>query len=154
MGSTAGVTVRRLAPDDSPLGVEAIRVLKAPDGYPVPSIAHLFEFLSRPENVLIVALDDGVPVGYVVAYLLNRIDRSQQMMFFYEIGVALSHRRRGVGTQLVKELKAVCRENDVMKMWVPTGVRTWPRHGSMRARAPWLSLEETTSRTRTPARAS
>ena len=121
MGSTAGVTVRRLAPDDSPLGVEAIRVLKAPDGYPVPSIAHLFEFLSRPENVLIVALDDGVPVGYVVAYLLNRIDRSQQMMFFYEIGVALSHRRRGVGTQLVKELKAVCRENDVMKMWVPTG---------------------------------
>jgi aminoglycoside 3-N-acetyltransferase I len=91
------VTVRRLAPDDSQLGVEAIRLLKAPDGYPVPSTAYLSDFLSRPENVFIVAIDGSVPLGYIVAYLLDRIDRNQQMMFFYEIGVAESHRRRGIG---------------------------------------------------------
>jgi len=27
----------------------------------------------------------------------DRIDRDQRMMFFYEIGVAASHRRRGIG---------------------------------------------------------
>lgn len=43
------------------------------------------------------------------------------MMFFYEIGVAESHRRRGIGTRLIRELKSICRANDVMKMWVPTG---------------------------------
>ncbi len=57
------VTTRRLGTDDSQLGVDAIRLLKAPDGYPIPAAAYLFEFLSRPENVLIVAIDDGVPVG-------------------------------------------------------------------------------------------
>ena len=115
------MTVRRLAPDDAPVGVEAIRLLKAGDVYPVPTTACLFEFLSRPENVLIVAFDGGVPVGYIVAYLLDRIDRQQQMMFFYEIGVAQSHRRRGIGKRMIGELKAICRKADVMKMWVPTG---------------------------------
>ena len=115
------MTVRRLAPDDSPAGVEAIRLLKAADGYPVPTTTYLFEFLSRPENVLIVAFDGGAPVGYIVAYLLDRIDRQQQMTFFYEIGVAESHRRRGIGKQMIGELKAICRDSDVMKMWVPTG---------------------------------
>ena len=43
------------------------------------------------------------------------------MMFFYEIGVAESHRRRGVGTRMIAALKAICRTADVMKMWVPTG---------------------------------
>jgi hypothetical protein len=42
------------------------------------------------------------------------------MMFFYEIEVAESHRRRGTGKRMVDELKAVCRVNDAMKMWVPT----------------------------------
>ena len=115
------MAVRRLVPDDSLVGVEAIRLLKAADGYPVPSVTYLFEFLSRPENVLIVAFDSGMPVGYIVAYLLDRIDRQQQMMFFYEIGVVESHRRRGVGKQMIGELKAVCRDANVMKMWVPTG---------------------------------
>ena len=113
--------VRRLGSDDAGLGVDAIRVLKAPDDYPVPSATYLLRFLSRPENVLIVAFDDGLPVGYLLAYLLDRVDRDQQMMFFYEIGVAESHRRQGVGTRLVGELKSICREADVMKMWVPTG---------------------------------
>jgi aminoglycoside 3-N-acetyltransferase I len=78
-------------------------------------------FLSRAENVLIVALDDTHPVGYLVAYLLDRIDRDQRMMLFYEIEVTQSHRRRGIGTRLVHELKSICGVEDVMKMWVPTG---------------------------------
>jgi ribosomal protein S18 acetylase RimI-like enzyme len=115
------MTVRRLVPDDVELGVEAIRLLKGGDGYPVPSTAYLSRFLSRPENVFIVAIEGRVPVGYLVAYLLDRLDRNQQMMFFYEIGVAESHRRRGIGKRMIGGLKAVCRETDVMKMWVPTG---------------------------------
>jgi hypothetical protein len=36
-------------------------------------------FLSRPENVFILALEGTEPLGLVVAYLLDRIDRDQQM---------------------------------------------------------------------------
>ena len=114
------VTIRRLASDDANLGVEAIRLLKAPAGYPVPSLAYLSTFLSRPENILLVAAQDGIPVGYAVAYLLDRVDREQPMILFYEIEVAEAHRRRGIGSRLVDELKAMFRESDAMKMWVST----------------------------------
>jgi ribosomal protein S18 acetylase RimI-like enzyme len=113
------VEVRRLGPRDWHLGVEVLRVLKAPDGYPVPSIEYLSRFLSEADNVLIVASDGDIPVGYTVAYLLDRVDRD--MMFLYEIRVAESHRRRGVGKRVIAELKAICRARNVMKMWVLTG---------------------------------
>ena len=64
---------------------------------------------------------DGVLVGFLLAYFLDRADRDQQMMFLYEIGVAESHRRLGVGTQMITQLKAICWAQNVMKMWVPTG---------------------------------
>jgi ribosomal protein S18 acetylase RimI-like enzyme len=82
---------------------------------------YLARFLSRPDNVLIVATIDEVPVGFLIAYLLDRADRDQQMMFLYEVGVAQSSRRRGIGTLMISELKAICWAQNVMKMWVPTG---------------------------------
>jgi ribosomal protein S18 acetylase RimI-like enzyme len=114
------VEVRRLGVGDHELGANAIRLLKSPDGYPTPSGEDMATFLNCEANVLIVASEDGVPVGYLVAYLIDRIDRNRKMMFFYEIGVAEAHRRRGIGKQMIAELKAICRQKDVLKMWVPT----------------------------------
>jgi hypothetical protein len=57
------VDVRRLGADESNLALDALRLLKAPDGYPTPAPEYLAQFLSRPDNVLIVATTDGVPVG-------------------------------------------------------------------------------------------
>jgi len=42
------------------------------------------------------------------------------MNVFYEIGVAASHRQRGIGKQTIARLKAICRDANVMKMCVPT----------------------------------
>ena len=112
--------VRRLGVADCELGINAVHLLKSPDGYPTPSADDMVKFLSCRANVLILAIDDGVPVGYVVAYLLDRIDRYRRMMFFYEVGVAEAHRRRGIGKRMIAELKETCRTEDVMKMWVPT----------------------------------
>lgn len=113
--------IRRLGADQSELARETLRRLKSPDGYPTPAAEYLVRFLSCRDNGLIVGTIGGVPVGFLLAYLLDRADRDQQMMFLYEIGVAESHRRRGIGTQLIAELKAICWTHNVMKMWVPTG---------------------------------
>jgi ribosomal protein S18 acetylase RimI-like enzyme len=90
-------------------------------GGATPPEEYFERFLSRPENTFIVATDGGQPVGYVVAYLVDRIDRDQRMMFLYEIGVAETHRRRGIGRNMIDTLKSVCREANAVKMWVPTG---------------------------------
>ena len=111
--------VRRLRPGESGIGVRTIQLVKAPDGYPLPSAEYFETFLSRRENVFVVAIDRE-PVGYAVGYLLDRIVRDQGMTFFCEIGVVASRPREGIGRRLVDALKAICREEDVMKMWVPT----------------------------------
>ena len=116
-----GIGTNRIALADRPWIAYGFRKLRWKSDVLDLTTLYLLRFLSRPENVWIVAVDDGVPVGYLLAYLLDRVDRDQQMMFFYEIGVAESHRRRGVGKRLIGELKSICREADVMKMWVPTG---------------------------------
>lgn len=93
------IQIRRLHPQDSKLAVEALRVLKAPEGGSVPSKDYTLEFLSRSENVLIVATKDKEPVGFIVAYLLDRVDRNQKMMFFYEVEEGEKYRRRGTALQ-------------------------------------------------------
>jgi len=113
------MVTRRLTEQDAEIGVHAIRLLKSVDGYPIPSALYLSNFLSRPNNVFIVAVDGASPVGYLVAYLLDRIDRDQRMALLYDIGVAEHLRKRGVGTWLVTELKRICSDEGAM-MWVHT----------------------------------
>ena len=114
--------IRRLKDADATLAREAIAALKItdPELRSELTAGYLRRFLSRPENYLIVATDGGEPVGYLVAYLLDRVDRNQAMMFFYEISVTESHQRLGAGTGMIKLLKRFCLQERVMKMWVHT----------------------------------
>src|SRR5688500_16595266 len=118
VGHQLTMEIRRLLPGESAIGLEAIQRLKAPDGYPTPAADYVETLLSRTQNVFVVAIDRE-PIGYALGYLLDRVDRDQRMMFFYEIGVAPSRRREGIGRHLIEVLKAVCRDENVMKMWVP-----------------------------------
>jgi ribosomal protein S18 acetylase RimI-like enzyme len=112
--------IRRLGPDDYALAREAIQQLKAVDNRGLPDADHLRRFLARPENVLIVASRGATPVGFALAYILDRVDRDEKMVMFYEIEVAATDRRRGIGREMVETLKGVCRTAPTMKMWVLT----------------------------------
>ncbi|MFN7949687.1 MAG: GNAT family N-acetyltransferase [Blastocatellia bacterium] len=114
--------VRRLEVSDAELACETVRALKLTDEDQRRRLKtdDLRHFLSRPENYLIVAVEKGRPVGFLTAYLLNRIDRHQPMMLLYEIGVGETSRRQGIGTALINQLKSFCIDHQVMKMWVYT----------------------------------
>jgi len=110
--------IRRLGPEDAALAAEAIRRIKGDTGG-VDEMT-LRRFLSKPENVLIVAADDGGPAGFLVAYALDRVDRDRRMVCLYEIGVVAERRRRGLATGMIAELLAWCRSENVMKTWMIT----------------------------------
>jgi ribosomal protein S18 acetylase RimI-like enzyme len=112
------VRVRRLGVEDVAFASEALRSLKAPAPAESSGGEHLRPFLARPENVLIVAEEDGAPVGFLVAYVLDRVDRQRTMVCLYEIDVAPARRRRGIGRAMVTELLTVCRRGNAMKVWV------------------------------------
>jgi len=81
---------------------------------------YLEGFLRRDENYFLTALVDEEPIGFALAYQLMRVDRNQDMMFFYEIVVDRKYRNKGVGKALIRYLKRICRANRIAKMWVLT----------------------------------
>jgi ribosomal protein S18 acetylase RimI-like enzyme len=116
--------VRRLVTSDADLAAQTIRTLKwEAESTDVSSLdsAGLKSWLGNPSNVLISAItESGIGVGFALGYLLNRIDRSQPMLCFYEIVVASDHRRHGIGRQLVEAMKIVAQQSNALKMWVQT----------------------------------
>ena len=115
--------VKRLKATDEGLAQQAIRLLKKETPLDIRekiSSEYLQQFLKHDRNYLLVAAIDEEPVGFLLAYRLMRVDRDQDMMLFYEVVVHEKHRHKGVGRELINNLKLICRENDIMKMWVST----------------------------------
>lgn len=78
------------------------------------------EFFGKETNYLLAAYVDGTFAGFLYAYELERPETGRPMMFFYSIDVLESYRRRGVATHLIGELKCICAERNVSKMYVLT----------------------------------
>lgn len=115
--------VRRLRVGDEAIAKIAIQKLKDETPREVREnldTDYLREFLSSERNYLVTALSEGQPVGLVLAYRLMRVDRDQDMMLFYEIVVDEENREHGIGSLLINELKKICKEEGIMKMWVLT----------------------------------
>jgi len=111
--------IKLLRPGDEPLAVRAIRQIKRAE----TNEAHMNRFLARAENLLLVAVAEDRPVGFALAYQLDRVDESPPMVFFYELEVLPSHRRKGVGRALIDRLKGLCRQRGAGKMFVLTDRR-------------------------------
>ncbi len=113
--------IQRLRPDDAVLAKQAITLLKSNIDKKVThslSATYLSNFLQRDENILLVALEKNKPIGFALAYSIERVDRAQDMVFFYEVEVDKEHRGKGTGKALISALKDICREKSIMKMWV------------------------------------
>jgi len=125
------IAIRCLHPDDAALAVHTLARLKPPGerGDRVSDEDPARLFLRRRSNVMIAATDAGQPVGYAIAYVLERADRTEPMLLLYEIEVAPGRRRLGVGRAMIERLKLLGGERGVFKMWVLTN------HANRAARA-------------------
>lgn len=110
--------IRRLGPDDSSLLETAVRHVLVPSE---PATAqHLVEAVADPQSYFLVSVQDGVPIGYLSAYKFPAVERSGFMVYLYDLVVVPEHRRCGIGTRLVQELKEWCRQDCVTRLWVGT----------------------------------
>lgn len=110
------IQVWRLGIGDERLAAQTVRTLKAER----VNYSYLHGFLKKQTNVLLVALEGETPVGFILAYELNRVDSPNSMMLLYEIEVAENYRRKGAATAMISALKGICREHSIVKMWVLT----------------------------------
>ena len=88
------IELQVLGPADADLARAAARLFKGDS-------ADLRAWLESGRHLMIVAREGRSPVGWVYGYELPRVDRAEPMWLLYEIDVAESHRRRGIGTALL-----------------------------------------------------
>jgi aminoglycoside 3-N-acetyltransferase I len=105
------VTVRRLGPGDEQV-VERL----AEQGPP----ARAAELLADDRTVFLVAFDESEPIGFVLAYEFLRRHGEPSQLFVYEVGVAPEARRRGVATELLRELRRIARARGIRRGFVLT----------------------------------
>ena len=75
-------------------------------------------FLVDPGNFLAVAFWDEIPRGFVSAHRLQRFDRRRAEVLLYEIDVAPSHQRCGIGAALVADVTRWAAEVGAAEVWV------------------------------------
>jgi aminoglycoside 3-N-acetyltransferase I len=105
--------IRHLTADDVPL-MEALlatfgEVFNEVETYTAkrPSTAYLRALLGGESFVALVALKNGEVVGGIAAYELRKFEQERSEIYIYDLAVAAAHRRQGIATALIEELKAL-----------------------------------------------
>jgi ribosomal protein S18 acetylase RimI-like enzyme len=107
------VTIRKLGPGDERV-VERLAEQAPPE--------RAAELLADERTLFLVAFDgdEPEPVGFVLAYELLRRHGEPSQLFVYEVGVAPEARRRGVATELLRELRRMARARGIRRGFVLT----------------------------------
>lgn len=106
-------TYRRLARNDIPLLKDLLRVFG--DAFndietyqqAVPSDAYLANLLGTTHFIAVAAMTAGTVVGGLAAYVLQKFEQQRREIYIYDLAVSQAHRRRGVATGTINELRRI-----------------------------------------------
>jgi aminoglycoside 3-N-acetyltransferase I len=72
-----------------------------------PSTAYLQRLLSSDYFIALAALKNESVVGGIAAYELQKFEQERSEIYIYDLAVAAGHRRQGIATALIQELKKI-----------------------------------------------
>jgi aminoglycoside 3-N-acetyltransferase I len=116
--------VRQLQRSDVPLMGAMMTVFgdafKEADTYTgaPPSVAYLERLLGGSHLIALAATKHGMVVGGLVAYELQKFEQERTEIYIYDIAVAEAHRRQGVATALIGELKTLAGARNAYTIFV------------------------------------
>jgi ribosomal protein S18 acetylase RimI-like enzyme len=74
----------------------------------------------------VVAMKGDEVVGGLAAYELDKFEQDRREIYIYDLAVAESHRRRGVGTGLIRELRTIASERNAYVILVQADMEDGP----------------------------
>lgn len=128
------LSVRQITPND----VELMEALLATFGDAFddvdtytgnrPSAAYLRRLLGSDYFIALAAVKNDDIVGGIAAYELRKFEQERSEIYIYDLAVAAAHRREGIATALIEELKkiAATRGAYVILVQADTGVEDEP----------------------------
>lgn len=84
----------------------------------VPSDDYLKSLLSKPHFIALVAMDAEQVVGGIAAYELEKFEQVRKEIYIYDLAVDEKHRRKGIATGLILELKRLAKERQAYVIYV------------------------------------
>jgi aminoglycoside 3-N-acetyltransferase I len=72
-----------------------------------PSAAYLERLLASEHFIALAALKRGEVVGGIAAYELPKFEQERSEIYIYDLAVAAQHRRQGIATALIVELRKI-----------------------------------------------
>jgi aminoglycoside 3-N-acetyltransferase I len=72
-----------------------------------PRAAYLERLLGSDYFIALAALKNGKVVGGIAAYELHKFEQERSEIYIYDLAVAAAHRREGIATALILELKKI-----------------------------------------------
>ena len=84
----------------------------------VPADNYLRSLLAAPHFIAVVARRGDEVVGGLAGYELQKFERDRREIYIYDLAVATPHRRKGVATGLITELKRLARRRDAYVIFV------------------------------------
>jgi aminoglycoside 3-N-acetyltransferase I len=113
MSSPDAFKIHPLAPDDVTLMDALLNVFgEAFDEVETysrarPGAAYFRRLLGSDDFIALVALNGGEVVGGLAAYELHKFEQERSEIYIYDLAVDAAHRRTGVATVLILELKKI-----------------------------------------------
>ena len=83
-----------------------------------PDDTYLRELLSGGSFIAIAALSSQKVVGGLAAYMLPKFEQARTEIYIYDLAVEAAHRRNGMATAMIDELKKVARAKGAYVIYV------------------------------------
>jgi aminoglycoside 3-N-acetyltransferase I len=105
--------IRHLAPDDIALMEELLatfgEAFNDVDTYTgnLPGADYLRRLLGGDSFIALAAIKNGIVVAGIAAYELRKFEQERSEIYIYDLAVSAAHRREGIATALIEELKKV-----------------------------------------------
>jgi aminoglycoside 6'-N-acetyltransferase I len=100
------------------------------------------EFLDDPRHHLVVALAEGIIIGFVSAVDYVHPDKPPEL-WINEVGVAEAHQKQGVGKALMKEMLQLGHKLGCKTAWVLTDRNNAPAIGLYKSVSGYVNLGAT-----------
>ncbi len=84
----------------------------------IPSDSYLKALLEKPHFIALVALCGDEVVGGLAAFELDKFEQDRREIYIYDLVVARDHRRKGIATNLILELRRIAEGRGVYVIFV------------------------------------
>jgi aminoglycoside 3-N-acetyltransferase I len=84
----------------------------------VPSDEYLKDLLDKPTFIVLIACLRDEVVGGLAAYVLEKFEQERSEVYIYDLAVDIAHRKKGIATRLINDLKAIAKQKKAYVIYV------------------------------------